>query len=306
MQVVIVNYNTREHLLRCVDSLIDTTSPELVTVTVVDSGSADSSLCAVHQQYSTIQTLSVENRGYGAAANVGMATAASEYVLILNADTEVTSNAVADLTQYMDRHPSVAIAGPQLRYPDGSTQPSRRHFPTRLTPVFESTIFAEWWPGNPWARRYHMEDVPATGCQSVDWLVGAALFIRRAAVDEAGGFDESFRMFAEEVEWCYRLRERGWGICWVPDAIVVHHEGASTAQDVPRRQTDFDRSRILLQRRLYGRSGAMIANIGIKLGYGLMIAREAVKWLIGHRRELRASRIRFYADLLRADLLHHV
>jgi GT2 family glycosyltransferase len=211
---------------------------------------------------------------------------------------------ISTLTAFRDNHPTVALVGPRLRYPDGNIQPTRRRFPAGLTPLFESTILAEWWPENHWARRYHLRDSreSAENPQEVDWVVGAAMLVRRSAIERAGAFDESFRMYSEEVEWCWRLRRHGWKVAYLPTVEITHHEGASTSQDVPARQVEFDTSRVRLARRMYGNGTAVVVRCGLLVGYALQIAREGVKWLLGHRRDLRRARIRLYAGALRSGL----
>jgi N-acetylglucosaminyl-diphospho-decaprenol L-rhamnosyltransferase len=243
------------------------------------------------------------NRGYGAGANIGIAATAGAYVFVLNPDTVIPSGTTRALADYLDANPWVAVVGPRLRYPDGSVQPSRRRFPTRLTPVFESTVLAEWWPGNRWVRRYRMDDRPGDAAQQVDWVVGAAMLVRRSAIEQVGGFDESFRMYSEEVEWCWRFRRHGWRVVWLPDAEVLHYEGASSSQDVAARQIDFDTSRVRLIGRLYGRRWAQVIRVALLVNYAVLLARETVKWLLGHRRDLRRRRIALYSRGLRHRLL---
>jgi GT2 family glycosyltransferase len=122
--------------------------------------------------------------------------------------------------------------------------------------------------------------------------------VRREAIDRVGRFDGSFWMYCEEIEWCWRFQRHGWRISYLPDVEIVHHEGASTSQNVPRRQLAFDRSRIELQRRLYGGPTAAIAKAGIKLGYAIQMSVEGLKWTLGHRRDLRGQRVLFYRTLL--------
>jgi N-acetylglucosaminyl-diphospho-decaprenol L-rhamnosyltransferase len=300
---VVVNYNTRELLVACLRSLLAARGRgELAEIVVVDSASSDGSDRVAQRLLSTEHALCVPNRGYGAAANAGIAATSAEYVLILNADTVVTPGAVEELAAALDRRPGVAVAGPCLLYPDGTVQPTLRRFPTRLTPVFESTIVQEWWPRNRWVRAYHMHDAPRDTPRDVDWLVGAALLVRRAALERVGGFDPAFRMFSEEVEWCWRFRRHGWSVRYIPTAKIMHHEGASTAQDVPRRQQDFDASRVLLLERMYGARHARFVATLLRAGYGLYLMREAAKWMFGHRRELRLQRMRFYVAVLRAGI----
>jgi GT2 family glycosyltransferase len=242
------------------------------------------------------------NRGYGAGANVGIAASASQYVLVLNADTVVPRGSIAALADYLDCHPDVAIVGPRLRYPTGQIQPTRRRFPQRLTPIFESTILQEWWPSNPWIEHYTMADVPGDIPQKVDWVVGAALLVRRAAIDAVGGFDTRFRMYSEEVEWCWRLWRHGWRTAYLPTVEIVHHESASASQDLPTRQQDFDRSRVRLMQRMYGRRWAGFVQLALLTNYGVLLLRESAKWLVGHRRALRQARVALYWHALRSGL----
>ncbi len=306
VEAIIVNYNTRDLMLDCVGALLASDYDGSLAVTVIDSASTDGSLEALKMRYPDVRGIAAENRGYGAAANVGALKSTADYVFILNADTKVEPGAVRALVDQIELRPEIGLAGPQLVHPHGEVQPSMRRFPSLLTPMWESTILEEWWPKNPWAMRYRMDDAVAREPQIVDWVVGAALMIRTGAFRAAGGFDETFRMYAEETDLCYRLRKHDWGTIIVPEAIVMHVEGASTSQDIPRRQAEFDASRVELQRRIHGAAAAWVAALGIRCGYALTIAREGLKWLLGHRRPLRASRIKFYLRLIRTDFKQHV
>ncbi|MEZ4521050.1 MAG: glycosyltransferase family 2 protein [Thermomicrobiales bacterium] len=164
-------------------------------------------------------------------------------------------------------------------------------------------MLEEWLPGNRWASAYRMTDDPEPkGPQPVDWLVGAALMVRRVAAAQAGGFDESFWLYGEELEWCYRIRMHGWDIQYVPSATVVHHEGASTSQDRLSSRLAFDRGRILAQQKIHGPAIARRAMGMARLNYGLHLLREVTKWMAGHRRDLRRERIINYWTLLKSDL----
>lgn len=301
MDAIVVNYNTRELLASCVQSLKTLRQAgEIQRIIVVDSESADDSAEHIRERFPDVEVLEVPNRGYGAAANAGIARSRARYYLVLNADTFVPPGSVTRLAAMLDGYEKLGIVGPRLMLPNGDIQPSRRRFPDRLTPLFESTIIQEWWPSNPWTRRYYVEDSPEGRTQLVDWVVGAAMMVRAAAVDQVGGFDETFRMFAEEAEWAHRMRRLGWRTAYVPSATITHIGGVSTSQDVPRRQLDFDASRVEFHRRLYGSLMASLVAAGLRANYLAHIARESAKWLIGHRRELRSDRIRLYARCLKA------
>lgn len=303
VDAVVVSYNVRELLLACVTSLVRAQDArELAEIVVVDNASRDGSAGLVRDRFPSVRVIEAANNGYGAGANIGIAATGGDYVMVLNPDTVVPDGAVPALVEYLDMHVTTAVAGPLLRYPDGRVQSSRRRFPTRLTPLFESTIVEEWWPHNRWVRRYRMEDVPGDIPQQVDWVVGAALLLRRSALDRVGGFDEAFRMYSEDIDLCWRLRRHGWRTGWTPAAEVVHYESASASQDVVRRQLDFDTSRVRLTRRMFGPWTAQKVRTGLLLGYNLFLAREAAKWALGHQRPLRRARIALYTRGLRSRL----
>ncbi|WP_343426756.1 glycosyltransferase family 2 protein [Candidatus Amarolinea dominans] len=161
-----------------------------------------------------------------------MARSRGRWLLFLNPDTEVRPGSLAAMLRFMQAHAEAGVVGPRLFYPDGSVQSSRRRFPTLATTFWESTLLEQWWPHNPWERRYRLEDVPDAAAQTVDWLVGACLLIPRAVMDQVGGWDEGFFMYSEELDLCRRIRQAGWQVIFTPEAAVIHHEGKSSEQMV--------------------------------------------------------------------------
>ena len=303
VDAIVVSYNTRDLLLDCLASLeAAREGGELERVIVVDSNSPDGSAATARIAYPEFEVIDVPNQGYGAAANAGMRRSRADAMLVLNADTVVPPGAALTLTAVLAHDPCIAVAGPRLRYPDGQLQSSRRRFPQRWTPLFESTVLQEWFPDNRWAREYYVADRPEDVQQDVDWLYGAALMVRGAAYLAIGGFDERLWMYCEETEWCWRFRQAGWTVRYVPEAEITHVGGASSAFDSPTRQINFDYSRVVLQRRLYGPRVAELVRTGLQAGYVLQIARDAPKWLVGHKRPLRARRMRMYVEVLRNGL----
>lgn len=301
---IVVSYNVRDLLVQCLDSLERARNDGVLDrVIVVDNDSSDDSVPAVRARFPDVEIVESENLGYGGGANLGIERSSSDYVLILNPDTVVPVETISGLRSYLDDHQDVAVAGPRMRYPDGSIQPSLRRFPRRLTPVFESTVFEQWLPGNRFVRDYRMDDEPEDQTQHVDWLVGACLMVRQSAIDVTGAFSPDFWMYCEEIEWCWRFHHHGWKVAYVPAFEIVHHEAASTSQDIARRQLAFDRSRVELQRRMYCKWTARACATGIKVGYLIQLGSEGLKFVAGHRRDLRRSRISQNQRLFRASLL---
>jgi N-acetylglucosaminyl-diphospho-decaprenol L-rhamnosyltransferase len=214
LSIVIVNWNVRALLQRCLLSLntgdAGSSSAFETEIIVVDCASSDGSVDMVRREFPEAQVIaSDQNLGYARGNNVGMAEARGRYALLLNPDTEVVGDALAKMVRYLDEHSAVGALGPALRYPDGAIQSSRRRFPTPATAFCESTLLHQWFPNNRVAGLYHFADRPPDRHQSVDWLVGAALMIRREAWQKVGPLDEGFFMYFEELDWCRRCRSAG-------------------------------------------------------------------------------------------------
>lgn len=324
LAIVVVNWNTRELLAQCLRSVQAALAEASFSwqIAVVDSSSNDGSAEMVRRDFPAASLLDLaENRGFGAAANAGMRMQASPLppaplpsprsgegrgvgrglypaTLLLNADTEIVGPAILEMAAYLDAHPDVGVVGPQLRYPDGQIQPSRRRFPTPGTLFWESTVLEQYIPGNRWARCYHMADRPDDIVQEVDWLVGACLLVRAEAVAQAGLLDEGYFLYFEELEWCRRIRQAGWRVVYLPTARVVHHEGRSTEQVPLQRHLHFGRSKVRYARKTFGPRWAAFLHGFLLAAFAWQWLVEGSKWLLGHRRALRRERMRIYAAVL--------
>ena len=304
VSIVVVSRNTRALLAACVRSVIATAPPLSIETIVVDSDSQDGSAAMVRASFPNVILLAPrENTGYARGNNLGIRRARGETILLLNPDTELTPGALANLHAALNADPAVGIVGPRLRYPDGSTQSSRRRFPTLATALAESTVLQEWWPRNPIVARYYMDDIPDTHPHDADWLVGACLLVRRAVFDAVGLLDERLFLFGEEPEFCWRARRSGWRVRYTPAAVVLHHEGRSTGQDVPARQRAFALSKAHVMGELRGPAARFITVAALVADQSIRLAREAAKWAVGHKRAMRAARVIAAMATLRA-LLH--
>jgi len=301
LSIIIVNWNVRDLLRRCLESI--SLADEPPQIIVVDNASTDGSIEMLRTEFPHARLIANdENRGFTAANNQGLAQAQGCYLLLLNPDTEVMEGALATMIGYMDENPEVGALGSQLRFPDGSLQPSRRRFPTFATALVESTVVQEWWPDNRILRRYYLADEPDDAVQPVDWVVGACLLIRREVYEQVGGLDEGFFMYSEELDWCKRIKDAGWEVVYLPTATVIHHEGKSSEQVVPARHIYFQSSKIRYFRKHHGKLQAGALRWFLLLTYVYQLAREGLKWLVGHRRPLRAERISAYRQVLRSGL----
>ena len=251
---------------------------------------------------STRLIVNEQNRGFTAATNQGLALSRGRAILLLNPDTEVVGDALATMVHYMDAHPSVGALGPRLVYPDGRLQSSRRRFPTLATGFVESTVVQQWFPNSRTLRRYYMHDTSNEVIQPVDWVVGACLLIRRPVYEQVGGLDEGYFMYSEELDWCRRIKDAGWAVMYLPTATVVHHEGKSSEQVVPSRHIYFQSSKVRYFGKYHGRFQGELLRWFLLVSYLYQVVREGAKWLAGHKRSLRADRVRAYWQVLRSGL----
>jgi hypothetical protein len=229
LSIVIVHYRSLEHLLHCLASLTaDSAGLDTETV-VIDNDSRDGASRMVEERSPGVRVLTNStNLGYARAVNQGIRATSGEYVLVMNPDCEVRRGALKSLIDFMRGHPDTGVAGPKILNPDGSLEYSARAFPDHLTFLFNRySLLTRLFPRNPFSRRYLLTDWDHASVRQVDWLSGACLMVRRSAIDRVGPMDEAFFMFNEDVDWCRRMRMAGFGVCYVPDAVVMHHVGAS-------------------------------------------------------------------------------
>ena len=304
ISIIIVSWNVRELLLACLAALPaavgDAFSYEVI---VVDNASEDGTVDAVRTQFPEVRIIAnAENLGFTGGNNQGLALARGRFLFLLNPDTLPQPGSIAHLARFLAAHPDVGMVGPRLWYGDGSPQPNRRRFPTLATLFAESTIIQHYFPGLRLFQRYIMADRPEDEPQEVDWLVGAALMARRAVYEQIGGLDEGFFMYSEEMDWCKRAKDAGWRIAYEPAAEIIHYEGKSSEQAVARRDIFFFSSRVRYAQKHFGRAWAELLRWWLLATFGFQWLREGVKWLLGHKRALRAQRMAAYRQVLRSGL----
>lgn len=229
LSIVIVNWNTRDLLSACLQSLAsDSRSRGLkVEVLVVDNASGDGSADLLRERFPWVRLFANgTNAGFAEANNQAIRESSGRHVLLLNPDTEVQPGALDALAKFMDQHSEAGAAGARLLNPDGSLQPSCSRTPTlrrELWRLFHLDGLRRY-------SSYGMESWSTTEPREVEVAQGAALVVRRDALEQVGLLDEDYFIYTEEVDLCYRLRRGEWRIYWIPTAAVVHHGGQSTMQ----------------------------------------------------------------------------
>jgi GT2 family glycosyltransferase len=236
ISVIIVAWNARELLAQALTSLVSQVDQPSYEVIVVDNGSTDGSSEMIRSDWSTIKLVSLKrNVGFAAGNNIGIGHATGEYILLLNSDTIVLPTTLRGLASVLQNDEKIGCVGARHLNGDGSLQRSTNEFPTLLNDFLELTELSRlksvqrllqrrfpWWGD-------HLHDCD-TG-----WVNGACMMVRRQVINQIGGLDESFFIYAEEVEWCYRMRRMGWRIVFSPKAEVIHLSGHSFNNDPGRR-----------------------------------------------------------------------
>lgn len=303
LSIIVVNWNIKELLRACLHSLelaAQAAAPLMSEVIVVDSASTDGSAEMVRREFPQVHLIASDtNLGYAGGNNAGLAAAQGRYLLLLNPDTVVQPEALALMIDYLEAHPQVGALGPRLLWPDGAIQSSRRRFPSLGSLFWESTLLGQWFPHNRYAQRYHLADCSPEQPQRVDWVVGAALLLRREAWQQVGPLDETFFMYFEETDWCRRAVQAGWEIHYLPSAQIIHYEGKSSEQVLAARTLRFQHSKLRYTCKYFGPAWARLLKIFLWVTFAFQWLEEGFKWLIGRRRALRRERLRAYAQVLR-------
>ena len=244
LSVIIVSYNTRELLARCLESIAGEPRPP-DEVIVVDNASADESAAMVRARFPHAQVIAnAENRGFAAATNQGLRAATSHFLCLLNPDTELFPGALTALADFLESHPRVGVVGPTLLHADGTYQHAAFRFPTLpmalldFFPLNHRLLNSRLNGRYPFALYEHPF--------AMDHPLGACMLVRREACADVGLLDEQFFMYCEEIDWCRRIKQAGWEVMHAPGARVVHHGGQSTQQAAGRMFVELHRSRFRL------------------------------------------------------------
>ena len=264
--VIIVSWNVRNYLANCLRSVCaeKKRSGLKVETWVVDNASTDGSVDLVADLFPDVRlVINDDNPGFGAANNQGMKAASvakPRYYLLLNPDTLLSKGALRHLVDCLDERQKAGVAGPRLVYGDGRFQHSAFAFPGIRQLTFDlfplpARLYESWWNGRYARRHYRPNNEPF----QVDFALGASMLVRADVVEATSGFDESFHMYCEEIDWGWRIRQAGWEIYTVPQAEIVHYGGESTSQIPAQSFVNLWESRARLYHRHYGRFRTTLA-----------------------------------------------
>lgn len=259
VSIIIVSWNVRDRLIDCLTSVLASSSRISVEVIVVDNHSSDGSVEAVRREFPAVKLVANSvNVGFATANNQAIRVASGRYILLLNPDTLIVGDSLALAVQYMESHPRVGVTGPKLLNPDGTIQFwCARSLPRPLDSFFEYTKLSSLFPKSRLFGRYLLSYWDHRDSRDVDCLSGACLLIRRRTLQDVGSLDEGYPLYAEDTDWCHRVKAAGWRLHYCAEAEVIHIGRQSSLQNRGRATVSAVHGIYRYHRKFNGRLGAV-------------------------------------------------
>lgn len=281
LSILIVNYNTCQLTVDCLHSVMASKTEYDYEVIVIDNNSKDESVETIRSLFPQVTLITnSDNVGFAKANNQGMNIAQGRYILLLNSDTIVLEDTLQTMLDFMDLNPMTGASGCKVILPDGSLDKAcKRGFPTPSASFYYAFGLSKLFPSKPKFNQYQLGYLDPDQEYPVDCLVGAFMMVRRETIEQVGGLDEQFFMYGEDIDWCYRIKEAGWGIHYYPLTHIIHLKGGSARRRPVKIIYEFHRAMILFHRKHYrGRynilvNGAVYAGVGLKMLLALLFNR---------------------------------
>lgn len=281
LSILIVNYNTCQLTVDCLRSVFASETEYTYEVILIDNNSKDESVQTIRELFPQVKLIeNTENTGFAKANNQGMEVAQGRYMLLLNSDTIIQQDTIETMVAFMDYNPIIGASGCKIVLPDGSLDKAcKRGFPTPSASFYYAFGFSKLFPNKPEFNQYQLGYLNPDVEYPVDCLVGAFMLVRRETIEQVGGLDETFFMYGEDIDWCYRIKQAGWGIHYYPRTTIIHYKGGSARRRPFKIIYEFHRAMILFHWKHYRQkynifvNGAVYAGIGLKLLLSLLMNR---------------------------------
>ena len=297
VSIVIVNWNTNPLLRRCLSSIYESGSSTKANTIVVDNNSNDGSADMVLEEFPHVELIRNQaNLGFAKACNQAIRRSTGKHVLLLNSDTEVGDHVLDTMCSFMDENSRVAAIGCRLLNPDGSVQQSYWHlFPSVGDAVLEALYLRRFRFLKRCSKGSQVVGSVNDGAIEVAHLLGACVMLRQEALADVGLFDEDYFMYLEETDWFYRCRQRGWRVCYVPSAEVIHYGQQSSKLDPVRFIPHMSKSYCRFVRKHYGGSTIPLIKAAFMLGSAIRLCLWTKRLLSGPERPLARKMIGAYS-----------
>ena len=279
VSIIIVNYNTKKLTMECIQSIYHSNMLFQYEILLVDNNSTDGTVEAVESQFPNVKIIAnTENVGFSKANNQAIRLSIGRYILLLNSDTIVKYRTIDAMIQFMDEHLNIGASGCKVVLPDGSLDKAcHRGFPTPSASFYYISGLAGRFPTSARFNSYHLGHLNMNEIHEVDCLVGAFMLVRREAILQVGLLDETFFMYGEDIDWCYRIKEAGWKIYYYPHTEIVHYKGASSRKKPFKIVYEFHRAMYLFHKKHFASKYSLLVNLAVYSGVGLKLGLASLK-----------------------------
>ncbi|MDQ0244806.1 GT2 family glycosyltransferase [Bacillus fengqiuensis] len=273
LSVIIVNYNTKKLTMDAIQSVLNSKTKYKYEIIVVDNNSSDGSVGEISSRFPQVKIIvNNDNAGFAKANNQGINQSDGRYILLLNSDTIIQKDTIEKMMVFMEEHPDVGAGGCKVVLPDGSLDKAcHRGFPTPSASFYYLTGLSKKFPDNPRFSQYHLSHLNLDEIHEVDCLVGAFMLVRREAIDHIGLLDETFFMYGEDIDWCYRIKKSGWKIYYYPYTSIIHYKGASSRKKPQKIVYEFHRAMYLFHKKHYAHKYSVFINALVYIGVSLKL-----------------------------------
>ncbi|MFH1824880.1 MAG: glycosyltransferase family 9 protein [Candidatus Firestonebacteria bacterium] len=267
--VLIVNWNTKEYLKKCLVSIITNCKQDNYDIFVIDNNSYDGSLEMIKSEFKKVNLIeNKENVGYGKALNQGIKIVKSKYLLILNSDVELKKDIMSVFLNFMEVNKNIGVVGPKLLNSDGTIQVSYNiFFPGIFSFFFNRILFLYFMKLKLRKNKVFLKLFYSSHkTRQVKWIGGSCMFIRKSAIEKTGYFDENFFMYGEETELCLRMKKAGYLVYYLPKVQIIHHEAQSSIKNFDKVFIEMYKSDIYFIQKYYNQIIVDLAKIFILIG----------------------------------------
>lgn len=289
LSIVIVNWNAKQHLLDCLNSIYTSCSCTFEVI-VVDNASVDGSREAVKEAFPQVRlTENSENLGFAKANNIGLSLSTGRYVALVNSDVIVLRSCFQNLIRFLDQHPKVGMASPRLLNPDRTLQFNCRSFPGIWNNLCQTLGLNYVFPRSAFFSEPFMKYWDHKTVRDVDVLTGSFWIVRREAIGQVGPLDEDFFFYGEDVDWCKRFCDAGWSVTFCPDAEAIHIGGASSGNAPIRFYIELQKADLRYWEKHRGKIGRLSYASIVLLRQALRLLYATTVYLLRSRRRSDAA-----------------
>lgn len=281
LSIIIVNFNTRDLTVACLESLHKSEGKESWEIIVIDNASNDDSIVEIINLKLKIKNLKIientENLGYAKANNQGIKVATGEYILLLNSDTTVEPHTISEMLAFMDTHAKAGVATCKVVLADGTLDPaSHRGFPTPWASFTYFLGLEKLFPRAPFFAGYHKGYLPMDVAHQIDSPSGAFFLVRKKVIEDVGLLDEEYFMYGEDLDWAYRIKQKGWEIWFNPSVSITHFKkqsGRANSNPELRKKTQkyFYETMLLFYKKHYSKKSGVLTQKLVELAVRLRL-----------------------------------